>query len=115
MSDLEGMDALNRLLEELLDATRTNAVLRDERDTAIRSGREAAEVVRVAQERGDRIERETARNVDTLRELHEAAAAIPDLTGSEGTVLNMQLAAIIRLKAALGPAAKLCGVDDLPF
>jgi len=27
----------------------------------------------------------------------------------------MQHAAIIRLKAALGPAAKLCGVDDLPF
>jgi len=88
MSDLEGMDAFNRLLDELLEATRGNAALREERDLAIRSGREAAEIVRTAQDRADRIELETARNIDTLKDQHEAA---------------------------LATSAKLCGVDDLPF
>lgn len=115
MSDLEGMDAFNRLLEELLDATRNNAGLRAERDLANENARQSFETATIVRRQMQAHESKVAAEAAKLKELHEAAAAIPDLTGSESSVLNQSHPAITRLKEALAAAADICGVDDLPF
>lgn len=114
MSDIDGMDAFNRVLDEMIDAKVAEREARSQLSEAVSATRSAIQEASSAKDRYAAIDLRTKESLPKLKELYEAADAIPPLVGSSGTVLTVDHPAIERLKLALKGARDYCDVD-IPF
>lgn len=107
MSDLDGQDAFDKLLEVALDSRVDVRRAQDERDAARTAQREAERHMNEWSSKAQEFERIAQRSQPLLRELWEAAQAAHELIGPGG------INAAIRLRDALNGANDYC--DQPPF
>lgn len=109
MSDLDGQDAFDRLLETALDSRVDVRLARDERDVALQAQRAADKLAAQRLDRIDELEREKKIALPKLSALWIAADQLRAAAAS-GTAMRAELDT---LNTALAEAGHYC--DQLPF
>lgn len=113
MSDLDGQDAFDKLMEVALESRVDVRRAQDERDNARSAQRDAERLAAERQSKISEFERTEGKTLPLLQELWEAAQAAHELIGPGGInaaqVVNGDNPIAIRLRDALEASKDYCG------
>ncbi len=111
MSDLDGMDAFEKVLSELIDATYQQRTSDQKVADALSRIRELENDLATSHRANEALKIEQRKPLASLKELYESAEALADLVISDGAPsMNLQA---VRVRKALTAARDHC--DQLPF